>query len=469
MDSPSDLIELKRQLFDYFELSQKNINQKINLITNELDSLKKENEMICSKCKLIFEKLETYSESLNGTILSDVSQLSSIQKKEIYSINKKNKSSKINIHNLVINKKVQIAKQFSKTKINSLSNCPSEKHNSTFNTIQASSKEKSPIIGKKTPTKYRIHSKNRNSHSFLNASQLTTNSNSLHNKMLMNTKLQKGLKIKKNNSINDIRKLSIIDIPSINTLINTTECISDTSKKKPIKKNSLFDYLYQKDQKLYLILAQSSVLPIRLRKIFAKPIQFIYSNKDLLRDANTLYETKEKELSILHKDYIPFTLSLTSQFMLNFISKEQINKYLQEHSQLTDSTKDILIRNLFTILYIVCKESMHSNLVCDLINSAISKYNSFKSFLVNKLSNKVSVNRIQLETIHKILESNQDIISDKSLKVFENDNITLAIIVIIKDIYEYSQLELSNNIPMICYIYYLEQLHNFKEDINTIL
>ena len=45
MDSPSDLIELKRQLFDYFELSQKNINQKINLITNELDSLKKENEI----------------------------------------------------------------------------------------------------------------------------------------------------------------------------------------------------------------------------------------------------------------------------------------------------------------------------------------------------------------------------------------------------------------------------------------
>ena len=120
MDSPSDLIELKRQLFDYFELSQKNINQKINLITNELDSLKKENEMICSKCKMIFEKLETYSESLNGTILSDVSQLSSIQKKEIYSINKKNKSSKINIHNLVINKKVQIAKQFSKTKIISI-------------------------------------------------------------------------------------------------------------------------------------------------------------------------------------------------------------------------------------------------------------------------------------------------------------------------------------------------------------
>ena len=113
--------------------------------------------------------------------------------------------------------------------------------------------------------------------------------------------------------------------------------------------------------------------------------------------------------------------------------------------------------------------ALSANLVCDLINSAISKYNSFKSFLVNKLSNKVSVNRIQLETIHKILESNQDIISDKSLKVFEDDNITLAIIVIIKDIYEYSQLELSNNIPMICYIYYLEQLHNFKEDINTIL
>ena len=463
MDSPSDLIELKRQLFDYFELSQKNINKKINLITNELESLRKENEMICSKCKMVFEKLETYSESLNGTILSDVSQLSSIQKKEIYSIHKKNKSSKINIHNLVINKKVQIAKQFSKMKINTLSNCPSEQHNRTFNTIQTNSKEKSPIIGKKTPTKYRINSKNRNSHSFLNASQLATNSNSLNNK------LQKGLKIKKNNSINDIRKLSIIDIPSINTLINKTESNSDPSKKKPIKKNSLFDYLYQKDQKLYLILAQSNVLPIRLRKIFAKPIQFIYSNKDLLRDANTLYETKEKELSILHKDYIPFTLSLTSQFMLNFITKEQINAYLQEHSKLTDSKKDILIRNLFNILNIICKERIHSNLVCDLINLAITKYNSFKSFLVNKLSSKVSVNRNQLKAIHKVLESNPEMISDKSLKEFEDDNITLAIIVIIKDIYEYSLLELSNNIPMICYIYYLEQLHNFKEDISTIL
>ena len=55
---------------------------------------------------------------------------------------------------------------------------------------------------------------------------------------------------------NDIRKLSIIDIPSINTPSNT-QIDKNAFCNQKRKKNSIFDFLYQKDQKLLLILAKS--------------------------------------------------------------------------------------------------------------------------------------------------------------------------------------------------------------------
>lgn len=223
--------------------------------------------MVCIG-KLFFERFENFSESLNGTILSDITQISSTQKKDVKPIRAKHKSSsKISIQNLVIHKKVQIGKQVSKVRINSISNTSPDKNNKSFNTIHTS-KEKNQSISnpRKTPTKIRINSKKKSSlnSSYINTDGprvITTTNTSNHNfgKSILFGKSHNKLKIKKNNSINginDIRKLSIIDIPSINTSSNP-----QIGKKAPNnqkrKKNSIFDFLYQKDQKLLLILAKS--------------------------------------------------------------------------------------------------------------------------------------------------------------------------------------------------------------------
>lgn len=240
--------------------------------------MKQENEFIAAKCKtiylilllyigkLFFDKFENYSESLNGTILSDITQISTTQKKEVKPIRANHKSSsKINIQNLVIHKKVQIGKQVSKVRINSISNTSPDKHNKSFNTIHATKEKNQPISNtRKTPTKIRINSKVKNNlnSSYINnnASRVITTTNTTTNhhfaKSILFGKSHNKLKIKKNNSINDIRKLSIIDIPSINTPSNT-QIGKNAFYNQKRKKNSIFDFLYQKDQKLLLILAKS--------------------------------------------------------------------------------------------------------------------------------------------------------------------------------------------------------------------
>ena len=65
MDSPCDITELRKQLTECLDSSQKKINKKITLITEELESIKKENEIMTSKVKVLFEKIDTYQETLN--------------------------------------------------------------------------------------------------------------------------------------------------------------------------------------------------------------------------------------------------------------------------------------------------------------------------------------------------------------------------------------------------------------------
>ena len=460
MDSPCDINEIRRQITEYLESNQKKTNKKISLITEELDSIKKENEIMTTKIKSLLEKLDNYQESLNGTVLSDVIQPTSFPKKVITPIPKHKSSSKISIQNLVINKRVQIGKNFSKLKINNFhtaANVSPDRNNRSF------------YNRKKTPTKIQINSKNMYKSltpTPINAFNVTTHHT--HSKSIIQSKNNKKIVLKKNNSISDIRKLSIIDIPCINALDVTSNTELRDEKKK--KKNSLFDYLYQKDQKLLLILAKSNVLPISLRKIFAKPIQFIYSYHDLERDANTLYESRMKELIEIKKDFVPFKLSMTSQFMLNFITKEQENEYIKNHSSLSkDNNKDLIIINTITFLLTILNENSITHNESTIVNDFFNQVGnvSLKQYIHEHLNHNLSINSVQLNKIMSIINSNNALLDDHELRHFEDDHITTLLLIIMKDIYHYSLLKL-NKYEMISYLNMIESMKRYKDEINNI-
>lgn len=460
MDSPCDINEIRKQLAECIESSQKKMNKKITMINEQLESIKKENEIMTSKVKVLFDKLDNYQESLNGTVLSDVIQPSSLPKKVVTPVPKHKSSSKINIQNLVINKRVQIGKNFSNLKINNFhtaANASPDRINHSF------------YNRKKTPTKIQINSKNKfNSLTPTPANGFKVSSHHTHSKSIIESKNNKKIVLKKNNSISDIRKLSIIDIPCINALDgnNNTE-VRDEKKKK---KNSIFDYLFQKDQKLLLILAKSNVLPISLRKIFAKPIQFIYSYHDLQEDANTLYESKMKELIELKKDFVPFKLSMTSQFMLNFITKEQEKEYIKAHSVLSkDNNKDIIIMNAFTILSILLNYNDIIHNETTIVDDFFTRIDnsSLKQFIHEHLNHNLSINNVQLNQIKNIINNNNFLLDDNELRHFEDDRITTLLLIIIKDIYHYSLTKI-NKYEMICYLNMIESMKRYKDEINNI-
>lgn len=239
MDTSFDLTEIKKQVFEFLELSQKTISTKIFSISKELDSLKKENEFIIQKCKAIFDKVECYPESLNNTFLSEVSRITNPKKQELHKRVLTNKSSKISIHNLVINKKVQIGKTFSKLRIgNSITPVKSA------NTSQNIRKSTSPNESKTSLHQAKI------AHARMNFKKKDIiNANGAKKKGLNIAKdkvsPENGKTIQKNNIINDIRKFSIIDIPG------------DIQQKKKEKQSQMIDFIFGKEQKLMYILAKS--------------------------------------------------------------------------------------------------------------------------------------------------------------------------------------------------------------------
>jgi hypothetical protein len=59
MERNYELIEFKKQMLQYFELSRNTIDKKMILITKELLDIKKEHETLTNKCKIFYIILQT--------------------------------------------------------------------------------------------------------------------------------------------------------------------------------------------------------------------------------------------------------------------------------------------------------------------------------------------------------------------------------------------------------------------------
>ena len=492
MDIYNDINDIKRHVIEYVEQSHKHVELSLVQIVNEVNKLKNENEMLLSKCKKFFNKIEPIQihENLNGTFLSDVSQLSTIKKehspiKTRYS----NAASKINIQNLVINKKVQISKNFSKLRINTITNTNSNiiptKHNYTTNQ-HSNNKSTSPNTSfsnnnnnnnNSSSSKYRIKTPNRiridtKPKTKLNKANYTTHNNNNNNSSSncnSNTNIIKPKRIlpnniKKTNSINDIRKLSIVDIPFINGIIpNTQHHIDSNTFIINKKRDNSIDYLYSNKQKAFLILAKSDILPIHLRTLFVEQIQFVYNYTNLKNDCLLFHLKQEKELALMKKEFIMFTVSTTIQALFNFISKENEISFHNEYTSLPTSSNDKYVLNtLFTIIEMVFN-----------YKGIVNNTHSIKETLLKLLSHKrLQITYTQVHALHLMIKEHSDILSDTYLGVLSQKNkIHTLLLLIVREVYLYSMIRFNNTdkTPMICFDAYINTLNEYKNEIEKIM
>ena len=462
MDLSSDIGEMKRQMLEYINQSHKHFTLTLYQITNDINKLKSENEIFFKKCKQFFDKIDPFQlqDNLNNTLLSDVSQISAIKKENFPPKTRNNSSSKINIQNLVINKKVQIGKNFSKLRINTInstSNISSEKMPCcSHKTISSTTSHNTSINAGtrvKTPNRIRIDSKNKLSpkkakHTLNSSNIINTNSSIIKPKKIQ---INNNLNTKNSLNIYDNRKLSIVDIPSTNSLIPGSK-----------KRDSSFEYLYGNNQKILLILAKADVVPINLRLLFLEPIQFVYSSNDLKNDCMTFLMKKKKELTFMKNEYVPFEVSTTIQVMFCFISKKHENLFYNEYYSLQEELRDKkIINQLLNILGLVYNCNTISNEKC-----------SLKETLFNLISHKrLQINNNQRVQVHNIIKEFPEINDDTYLgKQSQKNKLTVLLILLVREIYGYSLLTFNNPslTPMICFDSYIKSLTEYQNEINKI-
>jgi hypothetical protein len=463
MDLSSDIGEMKRQMLEYINQSHKHFALALYQITSDINKLKNENEIFFKKCKQFFDKIDPFQlqDNLNNTLLSDVSQISSIKKENFPPKTRNNSTSKINIQNLVINKKVQIAKNFSKLRINTINSTnnisPEKMPCCSHKTISSTTSHNTSIntgTRVKTPNRIRIDSKSKLSPKKVKPTN--QNSSTIIN---TNTSIIKPKKIQMSNNLNtknslnlyDNRKLSIVDIPSINALIPGGQ-----------KRDSSFEYLYGNNQKILLILAKADIVPINLRLLFLEPIQFVYSTNELKNDCITFLMKKKKELTFMKNEYVPFELSTTIQVMFCFITKKHENLFYNEYYSLQEESRDKkILSQLLNILGLVYNCNTISNEKC-----------SLKETLFNLISHKrLQINNNQRVQVHNIIQKFPEINDDIYLgQQSQKNKLIVLLILLVREIHGYSLLTFNNPslTPMICFDSYIKSLTEYQNEINKI-
>ena len=385
--------------------------------------------------------------------MSEISQTSN----KNLSIHQRSKTpSKISIHNIYINKKVQIGKNFSKLKLDT-----KEKPNSPLlkNQMRKINRNKfakndinktqdaifiNPSNGKST--KIKVSNKNKfpkiSSYSTLNNTGNESSENSEKNKIKKWTKS----KTKDYSTDIDNRKLSIMDIPSVNQI-----------------------NFYNRQKKLDLffsILSKNNVLPFKLRLIFSMKSK--YSKEDILKDYHNYLNYKKHIYNNQEKEFILFKPSKTIQCLLGFINKEDESEFIKKHSKYdSNNENEVILFNIFKIFYIILNKKIPENdndIIINFFQNIFKEINvnNIRGCLLNKICKNLTLSKVELNTINMVLNNSPKIIQDDYLKSIEKEKIFFLIVLFIKELFEYSKKRFNFGNYMILYLYEKAELNKNK-------
>jgi len=376
--------EFKKQMLDYFELSRNNLEKKIHLVTNEINSIKKENIFLQNKFKDLISKLSYNDENLSSSFLTD------IQNKTISSHSKS--PSKINIQNILINKKIFNNKHFSKLKI---------QHN----------KKDSKII---------LHGNRKINRSFINQNQSNTEINNEQNKkkkFLANFNKKKTFDLNNkyiydnndnnndnNNNNNSYNINNYFNTNNQNNMIKPIDISKFTKEKHKMfsTKFSITDIPQAINQnknndKFFEILSKSNFFSPKIQNIFN------HLNKNSMLNKEKIVENYK--IFMENKKYKP---SKTLQIMLNLIKIED-EKNLLNYDFKNDNNNFKFVINAIKIIYIILKINIPNNNE-DIIKNfftEIYKYlniNNIKE-LFDKIKEKINnLEEVQIKSIKMIID-----------------------------------------------------------------
>ena len=326
--------EFKKQMLDYFELSRNNLEKKIHLVTNEINSIKKENIFLQNKFKDLISKLSYNDENLTSSFLTD------IQNKTISSHSKS--PSKINIQNILINKKIFNNKHFSKLKIH---------HN-------------------KNDSKLTLHANRKINRSFINQNQSNTEITNEHNKKKkISTTFNKKKTFDSNNKYlndnndnnNDNNNNTSFNINNYFNSNNQNNLIKPIDLKFTKDKHKIFStkfsitdiprtiYQNKNNDKFFEILSKSNFFSPKIQNIFNHLCKNSLLNKEKI--------VENYKIFMENKKYKP---SKTLQIMLNLIKNED-EKNLLNYDFKNDNDNFKFVINAIKIIYIILNVNIPNN------------------------------------------------------------------------------------------------------------
>ena len=301
-----------------------------------------------------------------------------------------------------------------------------------------------PSNGKST--KIKVSNKNKfpkiSSDSTLNNTGNNSSENSEKNKIKKWTKSKT-----KDYSIDiDNRKLSIMDIPSVNQI-----------------------NFYNRQKKLDLffsILSKNNVLPFKLRLIFSMKSK--YSKEDILKDYHNYLNFKKDIYNKQEKEFILFKPSKTIQCLLGFINKEDESEFVKKHSKYdSNNENEVILFNIFKIFYIILNKKIPENdneIIINFFQKIFKEVNvnNIRGCLLNKICKNLTLSKVELNTINMVLNNSPKIIQDDYLKSIEKEKIFFLIVLFIKELFEYSKKRFNFGNYMILYLYEKAELNKNK-------
>ena len=502
MTDVSISLDLKQQLIDFYEETKKAIDNHLLNLTNEMKKVKNQHELLYKKALEILLKTENDENSFKHIIVrSDYGSNLDSPLRMKGKTPLKNKSTNLlkdykiqgdlvlNLNKAKIEKKKNI--KISKNKLQSgktknLNNTSfSYKSSSINHTTLKINKNKNFLKNQKVIKKNSLNSNNsgNSSKSFKHHSSTNIDINSkiiknkiknenikkpiIENKEILNKNLNNNINNNINSNINknisnDIRKFSIIDIPSINSIqekakkineLNNTETKNNYESEdesiysgindKDSDNKILNKIKSQKEKCLYLV-SKSEIVPLKIRLFFSNKIRSIHTFNPSSQIINSYLELLDRKIrEYKNKDSIKFNPSLTAQYSLCFIQKEDEYSLLNLN-YINESWKK-KVSLLIKLILLIAGREYSNDIKFEFLLQELKKIsnNQIRRFLIN-IETLKNIEQLSEKIINSFISINE---SDKDIFNTDNNDIPKIfekIIFYLKEIYEFLKIKKAN-------------------------
>ena len=351
-----------------------------------------------------------------STISQNISKI--ITKNKLKSLQKNMQSGKKNS----LNSTTSIASNFNSMSVSS---------NHSFSNLDS----KSPSIpfinnyhnGKKNITKLKKNDLTINKNNLTNEKKpfQKKNNNEINNKI--NTNINNNLNNNLNKNNDNLRKLSIIDIPSLTTIqekskkinlinddINNYENYFTLTSDENELSDRIINKIEKQKEKCFYLVSKSNVVPLSIRILFSKNIETIYNYNppiQIIKDYLEFLDLKINNLNrIIFKKFFP---SITAQSSLCFIKKEDENLLLNLNISNEEEKKNV--NNLLRLILLTYGRTYNDKIDYKFLIDELMKLsnNNLRKFFTN-IETLKNINNLSETSIDYYLE-----ISEKNKNMFD--------------------------------------------------